>query len=141
MATQRRLSRRRGLQLGLGSLARQSLVAACRPRAPGAAPAKPAPPAATAARGAAAATRAPAAQSSLMTIIPPGSGTPKKGGELIVTTWDEHASMDPIHTGGASADLLALEGDNIVYFGNDLKFYPGLAESWEMSSDGMAYTF
>jgi hypothetical protein len=30
------------------------------------------------------------------------------GGELIVTTWDEHASMDPSHTGGASADLVKL---------------------------------
>jgi peptide/nickel transport system substrate-binding protein len=139
------LSRRHCLAL-LGGGAAVSLLAACQsavPASPTAAPAAPTPTQAPAgiATSAAAPTTATAAQPSLVTIIPAGTGTPKKGGELIITTWDEHASMDPIHTGGASDDLLPMEGDNILYFGNDLKFYPGLAESWQMSSDGMSYTF
>jgi peptide/nickel transport system substrate-binding protein len=138
------LSRRHFLGL-IGGGAALTLLAACQnaPQAPSA-PATTAPAAASTsapAAAAAGATPTPAVQPSLVNIIPPGSGTPKKGGELVVTTWDEHASMDPIHTGGASDDLLPLEGDNILYYGNDFKFYPGLAESWEPSADGISYTF
>jgi peptide/nickel transport system substrate-binding protein len=70
-----------------------------------------------------------------------GQGAPTSGGELIVSTWDEHASMDPIQTGGASADLLPLMGDNIVNQAEDLSISPGLATSWDVNPEGTEYTF
>ena len=49
--------------------------------------------------------------------------------------------MDPIHTGGGSADLLHMLGDTIVNQAEDLSISPGLAEAWDVNPAGTEYTF
>jgi len=140
----------------LGAGASASLLAACQ-SAPTAAPAATAAPTATTAAAAAkptaaapaptsapaaAPTTAPAAAGPTAAPAAAGAGAPKPGGKLNIGAFDEIVSLDPINAGGGSEYLVTnLLYDTLLVQGDDDKFYPGLAESWEPSADGKTFTF
>jgi len=70
-----------------------------------------------------------------------GQGTP--GGTLIFGAWQTPDTMDPQKTGlAATSRILVNAFDPLVWrFPGDDTTYPGLAERWEISPDGLAYTF
>jgi peptide/nickel transport system substrate-binding protein len=121
------LTRRRFLSLAVTAGA-VSVLAACQspsPAAPTSAPA--APPAPTSAAGAPAPTTAPAATAVTAT--------------LVVAPYDELISLDPVNTAGRGIVDLNLLYDTLIVQGSDGKYYPGLADSWEASSDAKTFTF
>ncbi len=71
-------------------------------------------------------------------------GPPKRGGVLLMgTTWLP-AMLDPVVNGGANANIWTslLLYDQLVRVQEDgLGAEPGLAESWDVSPDGLVYTF
>jgi peptide/nickel transport system substrate-binding protein len=72
-----------------------------------------------------------------------GSGQAKTGGRLVFGAWQDPDTLDPHTTGlAATSRILIHIFDPLVWKkpGED-KFYPGLAERWEISSDGKEYTF
>ena len=166
LADRHLLPRRRFLVL-LGAGGSISLLTACQPAAPSA----PAPAATSAPAGAAPPTAAPAAQApaaaptALPTQAPaiapatpvakptaapeakPAAAAatpaekPQQGGELILANWDEPISLDPVNINGPGLNAANLFYDRLVYLDKDLKYHPGLAESWEIAPDGKTYTF
>lgn len=120
------ISRRRLLQLAtLGSsvTAISSLLAACGPGAPQAAPA------ATTVPGAGAASKATPAAATTST-------GPVKGGTLTVGIYQEPPTFDPHVSGSATAGrVMRHMFDSLVYQTEPGKFDAGLATSWE-STDG-----
>ncbi len=59
---------------------------------------------------------------------------------LIITT--EPKSLDPaLSTDVTTGVITALMYDNLVRFGTGSEILPGLAESWEVSEDGLSYLF
>jgi peptide/nickel transport system substrate-binding protein len=68
-----------------------------------------------------------------------GSG----GGTLVFGAWQTPDTMDPQKSGlAATGRILANAFDPLVWrFPDDDTFYPGLAETWEVSEDGLEYTF
>jgi len=68
--------------------------------------------------------------------------TPKHGGTLIAATSGEEATLNPhISTGAANQVPVNNIYDLLVYLNFDLEPVPGLATSWEVSKDGLTYTF
>jgi peptide/nickel transport system substrate-binding protein len=66
----------------------------------------------------------------------------KRGGTLVVSLPGEPQSLNPAITTHLPTRLAASNMFNsLIYVGPDQKIRPDLAESWEMSSDGMTYTF
>jgi len=65
------------------------------------------------------------------------------GGTLVFGAWQTPDTMDPQKTGlAATGRILANVFDPLVWrFPGDEKFYPGLADSWDISADGLTYTF
>ncbi len=83
------------------------------------------------------------------TVMPTDPGQPKYGGTLATVYPGDVPSLDPSHTtsylrsivGGPTYDKLV---EWKVGPGNDpykVEWVPGLAESWEISKDGLSYTF
>lgn len=67
---------------------------------------------------------------------------PAKGGSVIVGFKQEPDSFDPAGTYNSwNRGELGMMYDTLVYWAPDKEFYPGLAESWEISDDGKTYTF
>jgi peptide/nickel transport system substrate-binding protein len=66
-----------------------------------------------------------------------------EGGTLVFGAWQTPDTMDPQKSGlAATGRILANVYDPLVWrFPDDDAFYPGLAESWEISEDGLEYTF
>ena len=51
-------------------------------------------------------------------------------------------SLDPAHaTDVKTGQLCALLYDNLVHFGNGSEILPGLSKSWDISKDGLEYSF
>ena len=71
------------------------------------------------------------------------TGRQESGGTLVFGAWQTPDTLDPQLTGlAATGRLLANVFDPLVWkFAGDEKFYPGLAKSWEVSPDGLEYTF
>lgn len=71
----------------------------------------------------------------------PAAG-PKKGGTLVVGSHATHKSLGPYHW-SSSADLLPIRmiHEGLVDFEPGYKVVPRLAERWEVSPDGLSYTF
>jgi peptide/nickel transport system substrate-binding protein len=71
-----------------------------------------------------------------------GQDGPTRGGTLVVAYETEPHSLAPWRSGDANAHRIynALY-DNLVEQGSDLQIEPGLAERWEVSDDGLTYTF
>lgn len=65
------------------------------------------------------------------------------GGTLVFGAWQTPDTMDPQKSGlAATGRILANVFDPLVWqFPGDDTVYPGLAESWEISPDGLEYTF
>src|SRR5262252_6597284 len=108
------------------------------PAAPAAQPTQPAAPAAKPTAAAAAApTTAPAA-----TAAPAAAGQPKRGGILKVGLQADPTSLDPQKT---SLTALFHVTEHIysllVRLKPDLTVEPDLAEKWDISPDGVTYTF
>ena len=70
------------------------------------------------------------------------TGPAKRGGVLIVGATDEAASLDP-HWQNALARQQRTQNiySYLVQADNDLRIQPDLAEKWDLSSDGMTFTF
>ena len=67
---------------------------------------------------------------------------PTPGGTLIVAFEADPEILDPQKTTALVASrVLALMHDNLLTKGYDGSIAPGLADSWEISEDGMTYTF
>ncbi len=67
----------------------------------------------------------------------------ESGGTLVFGAWQTPDTMDPQKSGlAATGRILANVFDPLVWrFPGDDTFYPGLAEEWETSGDGLEYTF
>ena len=90
--------------------------------------------------GAAEATATPAESEPSPTTDP---GEAQSGGTLVFGAWQTPDTMDPQKTGlAATSRILHQTNNGLVYlFPGDPNFYPGLAESWEVSDDGLEFTF
>jgi peptide/nickel transport system substrate-binding protein len=70
------------------------------------------------------------------------AGTPQPGGELKIGLYRALEGLDPaVYEGEPETMLVQMVFDNLVYLGNDGQFHPGLANSWEISEDGLTATF
>ena len=70
------------------------------------------------------------------------SGAAQKGGTLVVAFNADPESLDPhITTALLAARVLALIHDNLVDQDYDGSFKPALAEKWDISGDGLTYSF
>ena len=67
---------------------------------------------------------------------------PQYGGSVTVAVTDDPPNLDPHITTAASArNVLHNVFATILEINEDLEIIPGLAESWEVSDDGLTYTF
>ncbi|MGH2615911.1 MAG: ABC transporter substrate-binding protein [Thermomicrobiales bacterium] len=65
-----------------------------------------------------------------------------RGGSLVIGRGEDADSLDPIRAGSfATGDTIALVYDTLTALDMDGSVVPNLAESWEVSADGMEYTF
>jgi peptide/nickel transport system substrate-binding protein len=73
---------------------------------------------------------------------PPAAMTPQSGGHLIYGLTLAPSGIDP-HVNASSELGIPLTSvyDTLVYKTPGGEFVPGLAEKWEVSDDGLAYTF
>ena len=71
-----------------------------------------------------------------------GAGDEARGGKLVYGLTLAPSNIDP-HVGNSSELGIPLTSvyDTLVYQALDGKFVPGLAERWEVSDDGLTYTF
>jgi peptide/nickel transport system substrate-binding protein len=68
--------------------------------------------------------------------------TPLYGGSLVVPRWPDFPTCNPtISTDLTVSGVLGNVFDGLVRHNADLELQPELAESWEMSDDGMTITF
>ncbi|MCC7023952.1 MAG: ABC transporter substrate-binding protein [Thermomicrobiales bacterium] len=67
----------------------------------------------------------------------------QSGGVLVFGAWQTPDTLDPQKTGlAATGRLLANVFDPLIWqFPGDDTLYPGLAKSWDVSPDGLEYTF
>lgn len=66
----------------------------------------------------------------------------KLGGVFRYNVSADPRSLDPIRSGESSATAAITQiFDGLVNFDPDLNLVPGLAESWDISEDGLTYTF
>lgn len=64
------------------------------------------------------------------------------GGIIKVALYDEPATMDPHATTHPAARIVRQHiYETLIAWGHDFEFVPQLADSWEVSDDGLTYTF
>jgi len=140
------MSRRGFLTVGLTGIGALGLLSACAPSAPP--PAQPtSAPAAAGGAPKTSPTTAPAAAPTAPPVpsgfLSPGTGTPKRGGTITAGSLaNEPPHFDPTQAsiqvaGMAYEELLFDRADTF----DDGEKVPGLAEAWEVSSDGLTYPF
>src|SRR3954453_22028304 len=67
---------------------------------------------------------------------------PRRGGTLVVSLPGEPQSLNPAITTHLPTRIAASNMFNsLIYVGPDQKVRPDLAQTWEMSPDGLTYTF
>ena len=67
---------------------------------------------------------------------------PRPGGELTIGMYRTLDKLDPaVYWGPPETMVTQMIFDSLVYLGNDLNIYPGLATSWTASKDGTQITF
>lgn len=70
------------------------------------------------------------------------STPPRPGGELTIGMYRTLDKLDPaVYWGPPETMVTQMVFDSLVYLGNDLNIYPGLATSWTASKDGTQITF
>jgi peptide/nickel transport system substrate-binding protein len=95
-------------------------------------------PTSAAARPAAAPTAAPAAAPTPQS----ATGTPKRGGTLLVGKTTEAPSLEPHRENALSRQRVTQNMYSyLVQADSDLRIQPDLAEKWDISPDGQTYTF
>jgi len=69
--------------------------------------------------------------------------TPKKGGSLVVCQPAEPPGLDPTANTAAAIDRVVFSNiyEGLVKVNSNGEFVPGLATSWDVSADGLTYTF
>jgi len=68
--------------------------------------------------------------------------TPVDGGELVITISELPDTLDPHKTGAAvTSTILRNASDPLIRKNFDGEFVPGLATEWEISEDGLTWTF
>ncbi len=73
---------------------------------------------------------------------PEEAGEPKEGGELVVSISELPDTLDPHQTGAAvTSRVLRQATDPLIRKNFDGEFVPGLATEWEISEDGLTWTF
>src|SRR3954463_7352073 len=85
-----------------------------------------------------------AATAVLLMLAAPGFAQeqPRRGGTLVVSLPGEPQSLNPAITTHLPTRIAASNMFNsLVYVGPDQSIRPDLAERWEMSPDGLTYTF
>ncbi len=136
-AKAKRFSRRefvRSATLVAGVVAALPVLSACAPSGPAAPKAEAPKPAAPTEAAKAAPAAAPTAA--------PAATAPSRGGELKIGLYRTFENLDPaVYWGPPETMVTQMVFDSLVYLGNDLKFHPGLAESWEVSEGGKVLTF
>ncbi len=55
--------------------------------------------------------------------------------------WQEPLSLDPTNANGIAVRPVMLLYDTLVVQSDDFKYHPALAQSWDASPDGKAFTF
>ena len=133
------MHRRSALRM-LAALGGVTIVAACGPTVPSAAPTSAAPkPAATTPPAAAATTSAAARyrrhRAATAAAAPAATGAPKTGGTLRVAISADPASLDGHLFAAGRFDTTWLIYDRLTEYDLKLKPQPMLAESWDVSSD------
>ncbi|CAN5601021.1 peptide-binding protein [soil metagenome] len=69
-------------------------------------------------------------------------GTPKQGGQLIIGTTEEPDTLHPYLTQLVTGNDVAYGiFDGLLEYDGNMQLQPGLAESYEISDDGLTYTF
>jgi peptide/nickel transport system substrate-binding protein len=84
------------------------------------------------------------AAAAFLMLIAPGAAQeqPRRGGTLVVSLPGEPQSLNPAITTHLPTRIAASNMFNsLIYVGPDQSIRPDLAERWEMSPDGMTYTF
>ena len=71
------------------------------------------------------------------------AAAPQKGGSLIIAVGDEPPGLDPTASASAAIDRVVYANimEGLVKVDRNGQFVPGLAASWDVSSDGKVYTF
>ncbi|MCL4534213.1 MAG: ABC transporter substrate-binding protein [Bacteroidetes bacterium] len=136
---QRQLTRRDLLKLGTTSLAAVGMAACSQPAAPAATTA----PAATQApKPAATSAPAPAATSAPAPAATTAPAPAAAKTEIVIARPEEIQKMDAYDQFNlVNYDLFLHIFDTLVEMDPSGKYIPGLAESWEASADGLAWTF
>ncbi len=87
-------------------------------------------------------TAAPSDDTSETTAAPATDESSAGGGELIVAIATQPNALDFVNSAERNAANVAQQlFDTPIYINDDGDFEPGLAESWEISDDGLTYTF
>jgi len=70
-------------------------------------------------------------------------GEPVSGGVLTISLSSSPKNLDPVkYTGTYESQIIGTVCDTLVEYNTELtEIQPGLAESWKVSEDGLAYTF
>jgi peptide/nickel transport system substrate-binding protein len=67
---------------------------------------------------------------------------PVSGGTIVFATPDEPTCLDPTVGGDVPQDIIAHQFlDSLISQDKDASYHPWLAKSWEISPDGLRYTF
>lgn len=71
------------------------------------------------------------------------AGEPVSGGVLTISLSSSPKNLDPVkYTGTYESQIIGTVCDTLVEYNTDLtEIQPGLAKSWTVSEDGLAYTF
>src|SRR5262245_65535236 len=69
------------------------------------------------------------------------SSEPPRGGSITIARPNDADSLDPHHTTGPSWDIINSVNDQLVCINDNLEYEGIIAESWDISDDGLEYTF
>jgi len=71
------------------------------------------------------------------------AATPQKGGSLVVCQPAEPSGLDPTGNTAAAIDRVVYSNiyEGLIKVNSDGEFVPGLATSWDVTPDGLTYTF
>jgi peptide/nickel transport system substrate-binding protein len=89
-------------------------------------------------RPVAAADRGPLATAGIIPAPTPANVTPKRGGKITAARTGDFNHFDPFYTGAVQFPMQHNIYSSLLYYDKDLKLHGGLAERWELSSDGLA---